>query len=272
MMLFTVWRGPSAPGFPSHLRHEQTRFHHFPIYGMTGTRAITVGRASENFLRTPSSFCAGKAFFSILSRRAEVISRHAHDGDLEVRHCQSGRFLKLLAPSRHPYSQDRSRSTSKWHGYRKRATALNCHWLLVRHSPIGRAISPTCCHAITAPLAFSYHCSVMECSKAHRVGRHGDTLLSLWTKPLEAMASRETVQFTGIDCRLLILRALKSIENGMTTRSGTLSGFTGSSCPKCSSWHYHRTFALCKSRDVEDERRSSLTIVCAFRLPSIPGY
>jgi len=71
-----------------------------------------------------------------------------------------------------------------------------------------------------------------------------DTFLSLWTKPFKAMAPWETVQITGLDQRLPILRALKSIESGMTTRSGTLSGPTGSLCPRRNSYHYHRTFAL----------------------------
>lgn len=54
-------------------------------------------------------------------------------------------------------------------------------------------------------------------------------ILGLRTKPVKAMAPRELVQVTGIDQRLLILRALKSIGSS-TTRSGTLSLGPQDSC------------------------------------------
>ena len=223
----TVWsrRYTSAPGFPSHLRHEETRFPHFPICICGVTRSATVGSSFENFL-VPSSFCAGShgqcLFFSILLRT------NFKRRELEIYRRQSGRFLKLLAPFSQILLPGRSRPAVNGYGWR--ATALNGHWLLVRHSPIGRATSPRAAVRPPLHLTSSCNCSVMECSKAHRPL----TLLSLRTIPLKAMVSQsqEMVQVTGISHRLPILRALKSIEKGMTTRPGTHSESIGSLVPQ----------------------------------------
>lgn len=130
------------------------------------------------------------------------ISRETHDGELEILRCQSGRFLKLLAPSSRTLLPGRSRPAVNGYGWR--ATAPNGHWLLVCHSPIDHAISPRAAVRPLLHLTSSWHCSVMECFKAHR----RLTLPSLRTIPVKAMVSQEMVQDTEINHRLLILRAL----------------------------------------------------------------